>query len=129
MTTASAGKHDAIAYLADEVIDYRAPNYGEQLKQTAGDGFDAVVDFTNHASFNRSFDLLKKGGVLIATGIQTLSKQFEKKPPVHLLSSHSILCACSQHSPYGTSYPMANAQAFSASSLASRNSRYAIKMT
>jgi NADPH:quinone reductase len=79
VTTASAGKHNAIAHLADEMIDYRAPNYGEQLKQAAGDGFDAVFDFTNHASFNRSFDLLKKGGVLIAAGIQTLSKQVEKK--------------------------------------------------
>lgn len=70
VTTASKTKHDAISPIAEVVIDYRALNYDQQLKHHAQGGFDVVLDFTNHKSFNRSFKLLKTGGRLIACGIQ-----------------------------------------------------------
>lgn len=78
VATASKAKHDAIRSIADVVIDYRAPDYDEQLKRYAQGGFDAALDFTNHESFSRSFKLLKPGGRLITCGIQPL-KMVEKK--------------------------------------------------
>lgn len=79
VTTASKTKHDALRSVADIVIDYRAPDYDEQLRHHAQGGFDAVLDFTSHRSFNRSFELLRPGGRLISCGVQSLSKTVEKK--------------------------------------------------
>ncbi len=82
VTTASGSKHDAICHLADEIIDYRQPDYFKQLRAAAKGGFDAAFDFTNQRNFDQSWRLLKPGGRLVASGIQSLAQQVERRTPL-----------------------------------------------
>lgn len=79
VSTASLMKHDIIEGYGALAIDYRDPNYRSLLRESAGDGFDAVFDFTNHASFNHDIHLLKKGGVLVTYAVYTSSLNIKKK--------------------------------------------------
>lgn len=48
---------------ADEVIDYKTQKFEDILKD-----YDAVFDTTSKDSINRSFQILKKGGILVCMG-------------------------------------------------------------
>lgn len=79
VATGSAKNHGSITKYGAKAVDYKSSNYFKKLKQSAEDGFDAVFDFTNHKSFNNSFGLLKKEGILLTYGILTKASQIEKK--------------------------------------------------
>ena len=77
--TASTKKLDTITQYGAQAIDYTAERYYDQLKKVAGDGFDAVFDFTNQKSFEYSFKLLKSGGSLITYAAYTSAHKIRKK--------------------------------------------------
>ena len=59
--TASAVKHDFVASLgADELIDYRAADFAEQV-----DGVDVVLDTIGGDNARRSIGVLRPGGLLV----------------------------------------------------------------
>ena len=59
--TASAAKHDFVASLgADELIDYRAADFAEQV-----DGVDVVLDTIGGDNARRSIGVLRPGGLLV----------------------------------------------------------------
>ncbi len=58
---------------ADEVIDYKSEKFEEKLKD-----FDAVFDTVGGETTNKSFQVLKKGGVLVSMAGQPDSKLAEK---------------------------------------------------
>lgn len=68
VTTASANHRDLLRSHGAEVVDYRALDLERQLRHLAGDGFQAVFDGVGLGSFQRSFRLLARGGVLIPYG-------------------------------------------------------------
>ncbi|NJL04074.1 MAG: zinc-binding dehydrogenase [Chloroflexaceae bacterium] len=51
------------------VLDYRAQDYPQQLRQAAGDGFDVVFDGIGGATTRQSLGLLKPGGMLVFYGM------------------------------------------------------------
>ncbi len=61
-TTATAEGIDYVKQLgADEVVDYKSEDFAEALKE-----FDAVFDTVGGDDFNKSFQILKKGGVAVS---------------------------------------------------------------
>ena len=59
--TSSAAKHDFVASLgADELIDYRAADFAEQV-----DGVDVVLDTIGGDTARRSIGVLRPGGLLV----------------------------------------------------------------
>ncbi len=64
--TASAAKRDLVKGLGATHIDYAAEDFLRRVQ--AGGGCDAVFDFIGGEHFKRSFQALKKGGVLVAYG-------------------------------------------------------------
>ncbi len=61
-TTATAEGIDYVKQLgADEVVDYKSADFAESLKE-----FDAVFDTVGGDDFNKSFQILKKGGVAVS---------------------------------------------------------------
>lgn len=85
VTTASKNKHGRLAGYGAKTLDYRAPNYYEDLEKAAKGGFDAAFDFTNQRSFDRSFRLLKPGGRLTTCGILTKAQKILRKNPFNFL--------------------------------------------
>jgi NADPH:quinone reductase-like Zn-dependent oxidoreductase len=67
--TAAPRHHDALRALAAEPIDYTDPHLSDRVRQLAGGGLDAVFDHIGGPSFKRSFELLGRGGTLVAYGI------------------------------------------------------------
>lgn len=63
--TASSRNHDLIEEYGAEAIDYRAPDYEQQLKAVAGQGFDVVFEGSG-SGLSRS--LVKRGGILVSYG-------------------------------------------------------------
>ena len=63
--TASARNQNLIGEYDAWAIDYRIPDYEQQLKAAAGEGFDAVFEGSGSVA---SASLLKKGGVLVSYG-------------------------------------------------------------
>ncbi|MEU9645392.1 NADPH:quinone reductase [Streptomyces sp. NPDC048188] len=51
---------------AAEVLDYRAPDLGGQLRRAAPDGFDVHLDTSGHGELADAVDLLAHGGRLVA---------------------------------------------------------------
>jgi NADPH:quinone reductase-like Zn-dependent oxidoreductase len=84
VSTASAANLPLIEHHGATAVDYRAPDYDEQLRAAAGPGFDAAFDAIGGASFRRSFRLLREGGVLVPYGFLEMGRQVERKT---LLSS------------------------------------------
>jgi NADPH:quinone reductase-like Zn-dependent oxidoreductase len=84
VSTASAANLPLIEHHGATAIDYRAPDYDEQLRAAAGPGFAAAFDAIGGASFRRSFRLLREGGVLVPYGFLEMGRQVERKT---LLSS------------------------------------------
>ena len=65
--TCSAGKMDYVAGLgADVVIDYRAEDFQQALKDWSGDGLDTVFDLVCYGSLPMGLDLLRPGGSLVS---------------------------------------------------------------
>ncbi|WP_407572691.1 medium chain dehydrogenase/reductase family protein [Deinococcus altitudinis] len=67
--TASPRHHDALRELGVEPIDYNAPDLTEQVRRLAPDGVNAAFDHLGLDSARRSFDLLARGGILVAYGM------------------------------------------------------------
>jgi NADPH:quinone reductase-like Zn-dependent oxidoreductase len=64
--TASAGKHDLLRELgADELIDYRSTEF----EKVTGD-IDVVLDAIGRDYVPRSFDVLKKGGIVVSIALR-----------------------------------------------------------
>jgi NADPH:quinone reductase-like Zn-dependent oxidoreductase len=66
--TASPRHHEALRELGAEPIDYSDPHLADRVRELAPDGVDAVFDHLGPPSFKRSFDLLARGGTLVAYG-------------------------------------------------------------
>jgi NADPH:quinone reductase-like Zn-dependent oxidoreductase len=79
VSTASKSKHKQIKNYGATAIDYHSENYFSELKEIAQDGYDAIFDFTNQASFNNDIKLLKKDGILVTYAVFTSSLKIEKK--------------------------------------------------
>ncbi|HEX5456680.1 MAG TPA: NADP-dependent oxidoreductase [Candidatus Saccharimonadales bacterium] len=61
-TTATADGMDLVKSLgADQIIDYKSEDFSKVLS-----GFDAVFDTVGGSDFNKSFDVVKKGGVAVS---------------------------------------------------------------
>jgi NADPH2:quinone reductase len=67
--TASARHHEALRKAGVEPIDYNDPNMADRVRQLAPLGVDAVFDHVGGDSFERSFQLLARGGTLVAYGM------------------------------------------------------------
>ena len=63
--TASSKNHDIIKAHGAKAIDYRAPDYEQQLEAAAGEGFDVVFE---GAGSRPSRSLMKNGGILVLYG-------------------------------------------------------------
>jgi len=67
--TASAGKHELVKRLSGIPFDYKKPDWiKEDFYKLEPEGVNAVFDAMGSESFNRSWRLLKKDGVLCAYG-------------------------------------------------------------
>jgi NADPH:quinone reductase-like Zn-dependent oxidoreductase len=60
--------HDALRAMGAEPIDYNDPHLADRARQFAAGGLDAVFDQIGGPSFERSFKLLARGGILVAYG-------------------------------------------------------------
>ncbi|MEL6247927.1 MAG: medium chain dehydrogenase/reductase family protein [Cyanobacteria bacterium J06626_23] len=68
--TDAESKQELIASLGAVSLDYEHENLTECLRALTGDGFDAIFDPIGGRSLQRSFSLLKPGGMLVAYGFQ-----------------------------------------------------------
>ncbi|MEO0538951.1 MAG: medium chain dehydrogenase/reductase family protein [Cyanobacteria bacterium P01_A01_bin.123] len=68
--TDAQAKHQLISSLGATPIDYRREDFVEHLRLLTGRGVDAVFDPLGGDSLQRSFRLLKSGGILVAYGFQ-----------------------------------------------------------
>lgn len=67
--TASPRHHSALRELGVEPVDYNTPDLTAQIRPLAPDGVDAAFDHLGLNSARRSFDLLARGGTLVAYGM------------------------------------------------------------
>lgn len=66
-TTASEDNHDYVRSLgAHTAIDYRAENFMSHLREKEPHGVDVLLDCVGGATLERSYDLVKPGGVLVS---------------------------------------------------------------
>jgi NADPH:quinone reductase-like Zn-dependent oxidoreductase len=75
VSTASGPNLPLIEQYGATAVNYRAPDYADQLQAAAGPGFDAAFDGIGGASFRRSFRLLRDGGVLVPYGFLEMGRQ------------------------------------------------------
>ncbi|MFD0404360.1 medium chain dehydrogenase/reductase family protein [Kitasatospora sp. NPDC127116] len=66
--TASARHHDTVRALGATPVDYRDPDAYRRIRELAPDGVDAVFDHVGGAGLARSWQLLRRGGVLVSYG-------------------------------------------------------------
>ncbi|MGI8678129.1 MAG: medium chain dehydrogenase/reductase family protein [Jatrophihabitans sp.] len=66
--TASPRHHDRLREVDVDPIDYNDPQLSDRVRELAPGGVDAVFDHLGGSSFRRSFDLLARGGTLVAYG-------------------------------------------------------------
>jgi NADPH:quinone reductase-like Zn-dependent oxidoreductase len=66
--TASKSKHKLITSLDATPIDYKSEDFVECIRRLTGDGVDAAFDAIGGENFNRSFSVLRRGGILVAYG-------------------------------------------------------------
>lgn len=74
--TASAAKHEAVRALGVEPFDYRDTKWVDAL--IAKGGVDAVFDPLGYESFDRSWSILRRGGVLVGYGFNNQGFQNRK---------------------------------------------------
>lgn len=77
--TASREKLDFVRRLGARAVDYKSPDYERELKEIAGDGFDAAFDAVGNRSFNLSFKMLNESGKLVTYGTLAKAKAIERK--------------------------------------------------
>jgi NADPH:quinone reductase-like Zn-dependent oxidoreductase len=66
--TAAPRHHEALRAMGAEPIDYNDPQLADHIRQLATGGLDAVFDHVGGPSFKQSFNLLARGGTLMAYG-------------------------------------------------------------
>jgi len=66
--TASRSKQDFVASLGATPIDYQSEDFVERIRNLTEDGVDVVFDPIGGENFKRSFNVLRKGGLLVAYG-------------------------------------------------------------
>jgi NADPH:quinone reductase-like Zn-dependent oxidoreductase len=89
--TASPRHHDALRELRVEPLDYNASNLAAQVRTLAPDGVNAVFDHLGLDSARRSFDLLARGGTLVAYGMAAELNEGGSMLPVFLKMVGQIL--------------------------------------
>ncbi|WP_240732868.1 medium chain dehydrogenase/reductase family protein [Halioglobus maricola] len=83
--TASAAKHELVRRYGATPIDYRSEDFVERIKrETAGEGVDAVFDTIGGRNWSRSYQCVKRGGILIAFGAMQITTGEESVPSVLL---------------------------------------------
>ena len=65
--TASASKHDELSRRGATAFDYNSKDWIRTMQQRGG--ADAVFDPLGYESFDQSFSILRKGGILVAYGM------------------------------------------------------------
>jgi NADPH:quinone reductase-like Zn-dependent oxidoreductase len=66
--TASHSKLDLVRRLGATAIDYKGEDFVEVIRRLTGDGVDAAFDPIGGDHFKRSFEVLRRGGRLVAFG-------------------------------------------------------------
>ncbi|MHB2153703.1 medium chain dehydrogenase/reductase family protein [Calditrichota bacterium GD2] len=66
--TASSAKHDLVKRLGATPIDYVNEDFVKRIRSLTGSGVDIVFDAIGGDHFKRSFDVLRRGGKLVAYG-------------------------------------------------------------
>ncbi|MHB2149620.1 medium chain dehydrogenase/reductase family protein [Calditrichota bacterium LG25] len=66
--TASRAKHDLVKRLGATPIDYVNEDFVKRIRSLTGSGIDIVFDAIGGDHFKRSFDVLRRGGKLVAYG-------------------------------------------------------------
>lgn len=83
--TASASKHELVERLGAVPIDYRNEDFVKRIAQeTGGQGVDAVFDTIGGRNWSRSYQCVKRGGILIAFGALQITTGEEKLPSLLL---------------------------------------------
>jgi NADPH:quinone reductase-like Zn-dependent oxidoreductase len=83
--TASQSKHDLVRHFGGIPIDYRKEDFvASVLTATNGQGVDIVFDTIGGKNWSRSYQCVKKGGVLVAFGALQLTTGKEKVPSLLL---------------------------------------------
>jgi NADPH:quinone reductase-like Zn-dependent oxidoreductase len=72
--TCSGGKRDSVTELGAHHIDYQKENFADVIRAEAKDGLDAALDPIGGTSFRRSYQLLRRGGILIGYGQSQVMK-------------------------------------------------------
>lgn len=79
--TASEGKHDLLRHFGAIPIDYRKEDFVKRINtETDGKGVDVVFDTIGGRNWSRSYQCVKRGGVLIAFGALQLTTGEESTP-------------------------------------------------
>ena len=66
--TASERHHATVRALGTTPVDYRDPHMYDRIRELAPDGVDAVFDHVGGAGIEQSWQLLRRGGVLVSYG-------------------------------------------------------------
>jgi NADPH2:quinone reductase len=69
--TASPRKHELVSSLGATPIDYRAVDFVDEIRRLTGDGVDVVFDGIGGKHVSRSYQALRRGGVVVAFGHAT----------------------------------------------------------
>lgn len=77
--TASTSKHELVKRLGGIPIDYRSEDFVARIKQeTGGQGVDVIFDTLGGKSWARSYQVVKRGGILIGFGALQMTTGEEK---------------------------------------------------
>jgi len=79
VTTASARSAERMDDYGATIVPYTDGDFVDQLRDAAGEGFDAVFDAVGPASYLRSYRLLKPGGTLVAYGFTDAVRDIEER--------------------------------------------------
>ncbi len=71
---ASSRHHETLRTQGIEPLDYHDENLFENIRQLAPKGVDAVFDNVGGKGISQSFELLKKGGILVSYAIASATK-------------------------------------------------------
>jgi NADPH:quinone reductase-like Zn-dependent oxidoreductase len=72
--TSSGGKRDTVTQLGAHHIDYQKEDFVEVIRAQASEGLDAALDPIGGTQFQRSYRLLRRGGILIGYGQSQVMK-------------------------------------------------------
>lgn len=71
--TASTTKQKLVSDLGATPIDYKTQNFVRRVVELNGGGVDAVFDAVGGSHLDQSFKALRKGGILIGYGVQSVA--------------------------------------------------------